>query len=423
MTFTAEERMKKAIIKLQSRQPFFAYLSLYLKFHKAEKGQLPPYAGMGVSPSGDLYYNEEWVNNLDDEEMIGVISHEVLHLALVHLLRLGSREKTKWNVAADLTTNTILLKNNFKLPYGTLKADDYDKFKIKGKDKTVIIEKVSEKTSEELYDEIPDLPEQECEWGEARDGDSKEGDKKGKGGGGGDNYHGFDEHQQGTGTKSEKEKQEKDWLRRVSEAYTNSKMKGSLPVGMERYIEELKKNQINWRALLQKYLQSCLPTDYTWKTRSKKSVACHTYMPNILKEKIDVVISIDTSGSIGKKELTDFLSEIVGLAKAYSQQIDMRLICQDVDVAEDLEVKNGNIGKIMQIKCKGGGGTSHIPVFKYIQDKYKNTRVVIFLTDGYSDIQSIDFEDFKFEKIFVISKGGTSDCLNNKKCIKIHLKE
>ena len=45
----------------------------------------------------------------------------------------------------------------------------------------------------------------------------------------------------------------------------------------------------------------------------KKSIACNTFLPNILREKVEVVIAIDTSGSIGKKELTDFISEIVGM--------------------------------------------------------------------------------------------------------------
>jgi len=100
-TNKAEEKLIKARIKLQSRNPFFSYLSLFVKFRKSKDGELPKHAGMGISPDGLLVYKEEFVNGLNDEEVIGVLTHELLHLALIHLLRRGSREKTAWNIACD----------------------------------------------------------------------------------------------------------------------------------------------------------------------------------------------------------------------------------------------------------------------------------------------------------------------------------
>lgn len=400
MVLNAEERMKKAIIKLQGRQPFFSYLALYLKFQKAKKGDLPDYAGMGVASDGTLIYSEEFVDKLTDEEIIGVLCHEVLHLALIHLLRRRTREMTKWNIGCDLAVNTILKKNRFNLPTGSLGADNNDCFEIVGITGMKKVEHISDKTAEELYDLLPDLKEQ---YTNGYDG---------KG-----NY-GFDEHKEGTGTQGEKQKQENEWLKRIEEAYTNSKMRGQHPCGLERYIEELKKSQINWRALLQKYLQALLPSDYTWARRSKKSMATNIYMPNILKEKIDVVVMIDLSGSIGKKEMTEFLSEIIALSKAFSQQIDMRLLTHDTKVHNDYKVSNGSIDKIKKLKLCGGGGTDFQEPLNYIEEKRIKPECLIWLTDGYGD----KFKKPKYPIIWILNPNSTDEYIKGTGTI-IKLKE
>ena len=86
--------------------------------------------------------------------------HELCHLALLHLIRRGSREQTAWNIAVDLATNSMLLQNRFELPKGSVAPVGYDNnFTINGKNKKVTIEKIDEKTAEQIYEEIPELKE------------------------------------------------------------------------------------------------------------------------------------------------------------------------------------------------------------------------------------------------------------------------
>lgn len=148
--------------------------------------------------------------------------------------------------------------------------------------------------------------------------------------------------------------------------------------------------------------------------KSKKSVACGCYLPDTLKEKISVWVAIDTSGSIGKEELSEFVTEIIGLARAYRERIDMRVITADAEVHTDYLVQNGNIDKIKKIKIKGGGGTAHKPVFDYITEKDRNAKCLIFFTDGYSDLESLDYNKYKFGKIAIINKNGTSEWVKGK---------
>jgi len=192
---------------------------------------------------------------------------------------------------------------------------------------------------------------------------------------------------------------------------------------MERYIKEIKKSQINWKVLLEKLIQATIPRNQTYMRRSKKSMATDIYMPSVVKEKIDICIGIDLSGSIGTEELTEFMSEIIGISKAFKENITMRLLTHDVDVHNDYEITNGNIAKIKKLKLKGGGGTSHEPIFKYIDEKVKDCKAVVFFTDGWSDLEDIDFSKHNWKKIFIINKEGTDEDLKNRSdCVCIKMK-
>lgn len=459
---TVEERITKARIRIQGKNPFFSYLSFFLKFEEAKEND--GCFSMGVYPDGTCVYDKDWVDKLTDDEIQGVILHELCHLSFLHILRAGTREHTKWNIAIDLATNAMLIANNFTLPKDGIipRNDEWEPPAVwklaqamqqaknnpkkgllganlknmKGYNK---ITEISKKTAEEIYDLLPDVPEVLKSHARGRLMKSEGGQGNGKGGQltkeqmqegnvGGWDKHNMDKKDAKDGkgmSEAEKNEAENEWLNRVEEAYIHAKQKGNVPLGLERYIDELKKSQINWKALLQKYITALIPQDYTFLKRSKRSVATGYYMPGMVKEKIDVMIGIDTSGSIGKEELTDFLSEIIGMAKAYKDRLTIRVMSHDTKVHTDNEVKNGNIDKIKKIEIKGGGGTSHAQILEYIEEKYPKTRVFVSFTDGYSDLQDIKLSSFNFAKIFILSKGGTDEWQkkNSNDCFVIKLRE
>ena len=395
-----EDKITRANIQIQRRNSFFAYLSLYLKFHEIPKGEMLQ-DSMGVDVDGNIYYVKEFVEKLSDEELIGVIIHEINHLVFLTELRQGHRDKIGWNCATDLAINSLLKRNNFTLPKGVLMPDYNDELDIGGGKK---IKKCSEKTAEEIYDEFPKI---KVIKGYYTIGDGKNiGKELGKV---------LDEHIKGKGGKGkgkelsakEKRELEKRWLDRTQEAYVVSKTRGDVPVGIERIIGKLHEEKINWRALLSRYIMNQIPYNYTYARPSKKSVSVGEYIPDIVKEKIDVVICVDISGSIGQEELNDFISEVIGIAKAFQERVDMRFFTHETKINDDYEITNGSIEQIKAIKIHGGGGTSHIQ----------------FLTDGYSDLDGINFDEYAFDKLFVISKGGDDSQLKGKVCQTIHLKD
>ncbi|MBE3128433.1 MAG: hypothetical protein IMZ60_02010 [Actinobacteria bacterium] len=366
-----------------------------------------------------LVYNLQ--TKLENYTANNILVHNC-HLAFLHLLRRNNRNKTKWNIVTDLVSNSMLIKNGFSLPKCGLIPDYNDDYEFPANvfGKKIKVKEVNKKTAEDLFNELPEMKEGDDEgscggWDIHMEGEGEgEGDKDGKGKGKGRQL-----------TPAELKDLEEKWRDRIEEALMSSRARGNVPVGMERIFEQIRKSQIGWRVILERVIQKAIPTDVSWMKRSKKSVACGVYLPSVLKERVDVVISIDTSGSIGQKELTDFVSEVIGMARAFQNHINMRLITHDCEVQNDYEIRNGDIAKIKQIKIKGGGGTSHEPVFDYIKEKVKGCKTLIAFTDGYSDLNNFEWDNHKypFEKIFVLNKEGTDEQMKDKPCKIIQMKE
>lgn len=323
------------------------------------------------------------VYNLETKAHTFCCPYFITHNCLMHLSRRRNRDPDTWNLAADLVVNSIALKNGFRLPDGGMIPVN-DEFTIGGK----TIRDISTKTSEMVYDELP------IQKGK----NSTDGKKSGKG---------FDKHIEPKAmTEKERKDNEDKWIERIESAAAGALMKGDLPKGMASMLKKLHRSQVNWRTLLLRYVQSHIPFDYSYCKPSKKSVSAGYYMPNYLKEKIKVLVAVDMSGSIGDKEVSDFMSEVVGLARAYQDRIEMTLLTHDIDVHDEYKVENGVAEKLMKLKLHGGGGTSHKLILDKIDKKYKDTKIVIFLTDGCSDLEDIKLDKYRFDKLFVISKGG-----------------
>jgi len=409
---TISELISRAKIQIQNKNSFWAYLALYLKFQEIEKGKMRNDT-MGVDPDGNIHYVKEFIESLtknDDTQLLeGLIIHELNHLVFLTEMRRENRDLDGWNIASDIAINTLLRNNGFKLPEGGAWANSNDEFVDKqGK---VLVKDVSKKTAEEIYDKLPTVKMKQNVYVIASG--SGKGNELGKA---------FDNHLKGKGEKkgglSQKEKEElrKKWEEKIQEAIIVSKLKGDILRGLERLWEKLQESKIDWRTLLNRYITNQLPYNFSYHRPHKKSVSCGVYLPTVLKEKVDVVIGIDVSGSIGQEELSEFLSEIISIAKAYQDRISMKLITHETSVNDIFDIENGSIDKIKALKLHGGGGTSHKDIFKYIGENVRDCKCCIFLTDGYSDIDSIKFEEYSFDKLFVISTGGYDEQLKGKNC-------
>jgi predicted metal-dependent peptidase len=108
------------------------------------------------------------------------------------------------------------------------------------------------------------------------------------------------------------------------------------------------------------------------------------YMPSGISERVEeLVIAIDTSGSIGQSELTEFLSEVKGVCDTVKPN-KVRLLYWGCSVVGDESYDMHELEQLTtSTKPKGGGGTDVRCVTQYMAKKSIKPQAAIVLTDGY----------------------------------------
>jgi predicted metal-dependent peptidase len=72
-----------------------------------------------------LYFNEGFMEKLSDDEILFVLAHEVMHMALEHGLRKQARNHMLWNIACDYALNLVLKDSGFEIWKEALCDDIY----------------------------------------------------------------------------------------------------------------------------------------------------------------------------------------------------------------------------------------------------------------------------------------------------------
>jgi predicted metal-dependent peptidase len=163
-----------------------------------------------------------------------------------------------------------------------------------------------------------------------------------------------------------------------------SKLQGKTPDGIESRLEALLASKVDWRELLSAYISKQMPYDYSFARPSKRSASVGVYLPSVTRESLEVVVAIDTSGSIGKEEMQRFASEMLGIATSF-HGVKISLVQADCKVHSDIEISSDYEDVVKNIVVIGGGGTSHVPVFEHIAKEHPDARVAVCFTDGFTD--------------------------------------
>ncbi|TQE99198.1 MAG: hypothetical protein FKY71_09905, partial [Spiribacter salinus] len=110
MTQSHCENVRRAISKLILEHPFYAAMTLMTPV-------IPDDSVPTAGTDGDkIYYNPEFMNSLPKEAVMFVLAHEVEHIVRLHCLRVESRDRMKWNMAADHGINLDLMAAGLKGP-------------------------------------------------------------------------------------------------------------------------------------------------------------------------------------------------------------------------------------------------------------------------------------------------------------------
>ena len=202
----------------------------------------------------------------------------------------------------------------------------------------------------------------------------------------------FDEHEwEEADGKTAEQKQQLD--KEVDQALRQGEMEhrkvnGNKGGDMERFLSEMLKPQVNWKEELSEFVRSvCAGRDVsTWRRPNRRYLGMDIIMPSLISERVGhIVYGADMSGSVGNREQTLMVTELLHLAnEVRPDKIDV--LYWDSHVARHEEYDESNMDLIAtSTKPTGGGGTSPACVKRYLTEKRIEPECVIMLTDGYVD--------------------------------------
>lgn len=353
---SAEQRLQKAVIDIMANPKYVALAGILMigsRTVEDDERKCPT----AYTNGKDEVYGRAFVDKLNDAELRFLVLHECYHKLYRHLTTwrwMYEENAQAANQACDFVINVKLVDDNadnFATMTGELKKGCFDA-KYRGWD------------SAQVYADL-----------------KKNGGGKGGGSGTGFDEHGWDDAQEMTA----EEKQE--LAREIDEAIRQGAlMAGKTGSGGDRSLDELLQPQVDWREVLRDFITTtCAGSDYsTWRKPNRRYIGAGMYMPSGISEQIgEIVVAIDTSGSIGGPQLSAFLSEVNSVAETVHPEA-IRLLYWDTRVCGDERYAGDEVANLIKsTKPKGGGGTTVECVPQYLQDKQIKAQCVIVLTDGY----------------------------------------
>lgn len=344
--------IQTARAKMMLKQAFFA--SLLMSLDMVITRDVPT---MGTDMK-KIYINPDFVENelKTIPRVMFVMAHEVMHVALEHGLRVGTRNPVLWNIACDYAINLILVDSGLEMVDGGLLDNKY-----KGM------------SADQIYEKLQQQVDKARKAGGS--GEPGTGDIPGL-----DRMHG--EHGDlmpppGANNPSEQAEMRRQIQQRVAQAAQMSRMAGQLKGELERLVGDILDPKVPWQDLLRDYVTRVTKDDETWGRRNRRFQ--NVYLPTRHSERMGEIVLIgDTSGSIGGPELQQYANEANGIIEQVKPE-RVRILWADTHVAGEQVFEEGDEFKPIP---KGGGGTDMRVPLKHAE-KYE-PEVVILFTDGFT---------------------------------------
>ena len=355
MVRNINDEISRCFIILLLQEPFYAHiLNSVIRKVTLEV----PTAAVGFHEGQIyLYINEDFfLNQLKtDSERVAVIKHETLHVIFKHLFRLKTKsfDRHCFNIAADIVVNQFI--GPWTLPESAITLSSFTSLKLPP-DKSVewYYHRLIDRTSDdsELNKQIQDVSSQRTH---------------------GDHSNWIDKEE----FSIEVAENQIDNLIISARDRIHSKDFGTVPLCVQTIVSTIFQNynsKIDWKRAL-KIFASSSKRSRVFHTMKRVSKRYGTRPGLKIKRYQNLVVAIDTSGSIDQSSINIFFNEIHRIWKFGA----------DIEIFEcDSKIQNiySYSGRTPEI-VSGGGGTSFDPVFNQIMsNRYKRYDGCIYLTDG-----------------------------------------
>ncbi len=404
----AHESMQKARSKLLLSHPFFGSLALKLTL-KADVHCQDLW-----TDGKTLAYNPLFISVLSPEQVMGVQAHEILHLACGHHVRRKNRDAKLWNKACDLAINGMLLEAGFSLPTAYNKDTSYAHMSVDAiyvELKRLLDEEVhggakdaqsleqSDAEGENVRSTDEGQEQEDAQEEQAASGSGKTAkDKSSMQEEDSDNANTSADTQGDTKQESkadfsgevidhpllsqesveQQEQAERESLVNLSQALQSAQHFGDIPLSMWRVLQESLQPTLDWRILLQRFIENCNEGDYTWSVPNRRYISQDIYLPSRQEERLQcIALAVDCSGSIDKNLLNLFCSELESILEAYDCDL---FICY-----HDTLVKSHKIyareDRPLQLFPEGGGGTDYRHIPQYLEKESPHPKCLLWFTD------------------------------------------
>ena len=343
--------------------PFFASLLLdMMKLHVGKfPDKFPPGNETAATDGKNIWMDEDFIEKLTLPELVFVLCHEVGHAMWQHMAR-GKRyfdlgfegnkfDPRLWNVAGDYVINDMLVQAHI------------------GAMPSMGLHDIKRATQSDLVDDVyKKLYKMEKDNPGSVNGDS------------------MDVHILDLGTGNEVE-----WKRACKTAANAAKAMGKLPGSLERFVDNLLNPQIPWQEKLRYHVARAISRDsYTWsRPHRRRLINQGVVLPSYTGFSAgEVVIAVDTSGSIGQKELTVFLTELQSILDI-TKPTAVWVLGIDAAVHDVTELTDGEDLKQNPPPLNGGGGTAFEPAFEWVEKEGPYApSALIYFTDMHGSFPS-----------------------------------
>lgn len=308
-----------------------------------------------------LCINPDFWSSLDENTKLGVLKHELLHIAFFHLQHFDRFPNKKlYNVAADLEINQYIQAEYKGEKWDGLEFDEgiYKPLNLLPKQGTKYY-------YEKLQDELDNNP--DGDFADFMNGMEID-------------IHELWEAMEGMSEAERKliGKQVDHQLKEIaSQLEKRAKDRGLIPSEMKDYISSLFEVQepvLDWKAYLRRFSNTSNKI-FTKKTRRKPNKRFYGNPALKIKLKKSTLVAIDTSGSVSNSELAEFFNEIYHIYKTGTK---VTVVECDADIQRVYEYK----GNLEDLSVQGRGGTDFEPVMQYLVEHRNEFDNLIYLTDG-----------------------------------------
>jgi predicted metal-dependent peptidase len=333
-------KLEKAKAQIVLDHPFFAAILLRRKLIRDDS--IPTLA---VDARANIYYNHDFIESLTVPQIVWGLCHEVGHVIGQHAIRKGARNHKKWNYAGDAWINDTLddSKVGQRIP------------------NTVDMAGSKDKTTETIYDELPD-----------NHGDNGLGD---------DVIYGIGPDGSGKPLTPDEIKEIEGQIKiEIAEAAQAAKMRGKLSGKLAEMVAGLLEVKTPWYDILEKHMTACVAQGQSWRRPNRRFV--EHYLPSVdkLPQMGELVVQVDVSGSISKTELDYYnghLSRIIEQCRPEK----VHVLYTDTEVQKHVEFE---CGEAVSLEFYSGGGTDMPAGFDFLAKQGIEPQVFVCLTDGYT---------------------------------------